>query len=169
VEAEQADETAEQAGTQFGERMDHVLGLVRRRQGPMEPLVIVGADTPHLAPTAYRAAFEALERHPSVLGRSPRGGFYILGFARRIVPVRAALAGSDEAGHLERELKRRRLAPARLPEFFDVDEPDDLRRLSERLESAVAPEWIPPATQEALTELGWIHPRAFPPAGAPRA
>lgn len=155
AEAALADVRFEQRGADFHTRLDAALAEARRRLGP-EPLLVVGADTPHLAPTALRHALERLERVPAVVGPSQGGGFHLVGFSGAPPPLAEAFAAPNECARLARLLRRRGLAFELLPALFDVDLPRDLVELVLLLElwRAAGGPWRPAATEAALERLG---------------
>lgn len=167
-EAALADESFEQRGAGFAERLDAALGEARRRLGPHRPLVTVGADTPHLSPDALRHALVLLGRAPAVVGPSPGGGFHLVGFAGAPPPLAGAFAGPNECLRLVRLLRQRGLAPELVPAQFDVDLAADLVELVLLLElwREVGAPWRPAATEAALARLGIAVAGAGGQAGA---
>lgn len=157
-----ADVLVVQRGATFGERFDAALADARARV-PTGPLVLVGADTPHLPPSAIRRALLMVTRYPSVLGPSSEGGFYLLGFRRAVVPVARAFESGNEAASVARALVAAGARPVLLEPSFDVDVPADLANLVLHLETTAAARdaWAPRETVRALAELGLaVAPRA---------
>lgn len=118
-----------QRGADLGARMAHamatVLALGHRR------CVLVGADVPHLPTVRLHAAFVRLESGADlVLGPAADGGYTLVG-ASSVPPIFDGIEwGGAEV--LERTLARASsagLAVSCLPEFYDLDTEDDLRRL----------------------------------------
>lgn len=142
-----ADEAFEQQGATFGERFDHALARGWQRMGG--PLVLVGADTPHLGPGTYREAFAALDRNEAALGPSTEGGFHLLGFRGEPIPVAKAFDEANEAAAVARITRAALLAPS-----FDVDVPEDLVNMILHCETQEAARaWVPPRTMAALREM----------------
>ena len=174
AEADAADEVLVQEGNGFGERMDFVLSEVARARPKNAPYVIVGADAPHLPPAIVRHALRTLEdaSTTAVLGPCQAGGFYLLGFRGPPVAIAAAFDAPGEADRVLSLLARAGRPARRLAEFFDVDTPDDLRRLASYV-AAKWPHgdgaWVPPRTRRALDELGWMVPNSPPPTRWDRA
>lgn len=113
-----------QPGGDLGSRMTATLDL---RPGSL----IVGSDAPTLPADCLRRARAALAEHDVVVGPSADGGYYLLG----------GVAGLDLGGvrwssrHALADTLAR-VAPrraARLPPWYDVDEPADLRLLRAHL------------------------------------
>lgn len=126
---------APQGEGDLGQRLESLLGLLRR-EGP-GPIVVIGADTPHIPLGALHQAFAALQSHKLVIGASEDGGYYLLGvqgdappiFGRpphRPIPwgtsrVFAETISSLEAVGWRLGLEYERLGPCR-----DLDTLDDL-------------------------------------------
>lgn len=99
-----------------------------------EKVIVLGSDTPHLPPARILEAAQMLETADLVLGPTDDGGFYLLGcragrFSSAVFDgvdwgsarvFRQALAGAAAAG----------LSTATLASWYDLDEWEDLLRLS---------------------------------------
>ncbi len=155
-EASAAEVCVAQRGATFGERVDNAF-VDARAHAPDGPLLMIGADAPHLAPTALARAIEALGSAPAVLGPTPGGGFYVVGFAGAPTPIASAFGGAGEAARAVRLLRHHAVAPAVLATFFDVDIADDLIGLILHLEllDAARASWVPPRTRAAIARLGF--------------
>jgi uncharacterized protein len=147
-----------QSGAGLGER----LGSAFRRLLDLHPsAVVVGTDSPMLAPRLLRAAFAELRICEAVLGPCPDGGFYLLGlrrlprglfrgvrwgsaFARRDVLARMASAG---------------LSCAVLEPCADVDLPGDVERLRGQMLSSPAARRLAPCTWSFLKDFFAIPSR----------
>lgn len=124
-----------QHGDDLGERLFHGL-----RDAAMDHALVaaVGGDHPDLPLERVEEAFAELRRGRSmVLGPSRDGGYYLVGLRAAAVDRRlfSGIAWSTP-GVLRATLDRARelgLDPALLPEEADVDRPDDLELLVERL------------------------------------
>src|SRR5581483_10754991 len=95
------------------------------------PAVLVGSDIPAMTPAYLRAAARALARADVVLGPARDGGYVLIGLRR---PQRSLFAGVSWGGPSVLERTRLRIARAglrtrQLPPLFDVDRPEDLKRL----------------------------------------
>jgi glycosyltransferase A (GT-A) superfamily protein (DUF2064 family) len=126
-----ADALIVQRGDSFGTRFDDALRQARQSY-PDGPLLIVGADTPHLPLGIVVDALKAAQDGKVVIGPAPRGGFYLLGFPREPFAVDAAFASADQVGELEAIAAANHLESHRLPAWFDIDEPDDVERVARR-------------------------------------
>jgi hypothetical protein len=141
-----------QEGDDLGARMAGVVAALRQRAD--QPVVLLGADVPHIDLAVVRAAGAALGNDAEVvIGPAEDGGYYLLG-TRRFIP--ALFEGIGWGG---REVYRETLArcasleivPAILPSTFDVDEPADLERLATFLRTGVV---TLPRTAAVLDRLG---------------
>lgn len=148
AEAEFADERFEQRGDSFGVRLDGALADARERLGPDVPFAVIGSDTPHLGARSMAATLESLASHDAVLGPSPRGGFYTLGFRGDPLPIADAFDAPDECAAVLHRLREARRSVATLEPFWDIDTPEDLQRLRALLASSDGPELS--ATRTAL-------------------
>lgn len=120
-----------QWGQMLGDRMRNVFADLFSRG--YSSVVIVGSDLPTL-PSAYiEGAFKRLRDHRNsvVVGPAVDGGYYLMGLSRLVpelfesIPwgtprvLRATLEAADKA----------QLGVSMMPEWYDVDEVDDLRRV----------------------------------------
>lgn len=121
-------------------------------EGPGAVLVL-GTDTPHLALTALRASATALaEGTDVVLGPAVDGGYWLLGLRAPAPELFAGIPwGTGDVLDATRVRARAlRLAVRLVESAFDVDVPDDVRRLRTLLASG---EVVLPATARALERL----------------
>lgn len=147
-----------QQGMDLGARMlsafSHVAGL------GFAPLVMVGADSPNLPPASYQAALEALQDVDvdAALGRASDGGYYLIGMQ---APYQALLAevswsGPEVYDQTLRNAARAGLRVSEIAPWYDVDTPEDLRRLRADLLDDPAGAARAPATCRWLRS----HPQA---------
>ncbi len=127
----------------LGSQLDHPsLGArleraFRRALEDWGHVVVVGTDSPDLAPEDYVAAFEAKTR--AVLGPAHDGGYWLVAIkGREGEPERAfldAIAWSTDRALADTRsaLEKRRMSVSLLDPREDVDELPDLLRLIERL------------------------------------
>ncbi|MBG0829249.1 glycosyltransferase [Planomonospora sp. ID67723] len=97
-----------------------------------EPAVLIGMDTPQVAPDLLLAAAGALAGHDAVYGPASDGGFWLLGLRR---PGPELLHGvpmsrPDTGAALLARLRGAGLSVAVMPELTDVDDADDALRVA---------------------------------------
>jgi glycosyltransferase A (GT-A) superfamily protein (DUF2064 family) len=159
-EQDLADIIFEQRGNSFAERFDFALEDAANQLPNETPLVLIGADTPHLSPKLLRKTFDALKIWEAVIGPNVNGGFYLLGFASRTVPVSEVFShtSTEEPAELARLLHKARLRTMFLESQFDVDLPQDLMKLIRLIESLEASDadLIPKNTRNVLHDMGII-------------
>ncbi len=80
-------------------------------------------------------AIELLDRYDAVIGRSEDGGFYLLGLRSCWPGLFAGLPWSccETAEAMNKRLEEHGMTVGQIAAGFDVDTPDDLRRLAEEL------------------------------------
>lgn len=106
--------------------------------------VVTGSDHPTLPASFLDEAFDGLGAHDMVLGPSRDGGYYAVGFRAGAWPRgRALFDGVPWSTPRVLDLTRRRaerleLTRRELPEWYDVDEPEELERLREDVEEGSA-------------------------------
>ncbi len=98
--------------------------------GGAEQVVVVASDTPALGADLVAEAFAALEHAPAVVGPCRDGGYYLLGMQAPGADLFAGVAWStgQVLAQTEALARAQGLRLARLPERFDVDTAEDLRR-----------------------------------------
>jgi hypothetical protein len=125
-------ELLSQQGADLGERMANAFAATT-------PLVLIGTDCPALRASHLAAAWKALRTHDAVIAPAEDGGYVLIGLAR---PQPALFSGMPWGDASVMALTRNRIAKAglrcmELETLWDVDRPDDYRRLQE---SAIAAE-----------------------------
>lgn len=133
----------------FGSRLRHALEAGLAHSGTA---LVIGMDSPTIAPSVFWRAFRALDRADCVLGPAVDGGYYLIG-ARRALPEALFRAMPWSTPRVLAETVRRAAAIglhiAFLEQAYDVDDRaglDRLRRDRAGLRRA-------PATRRALVEL----------------
>ena len=116
--------------------------------------IALGADSPLITTAHLTAALRELESHDAVIGPSHDGGFYLLGLRSCPPGLLDDLPWSTmkTAEKTSERLRSRGMSVSRIALLEDVDTPDDLELLRERLKTT-APE-IAPATRRCLLE--WL-------------
>ena len=150
--------THRQKGDGLGPRM--LRAFAETFAAGFERIVVIGTDHPTLPPAFVGEAFRALSEPFTVaLGPSADGGYYLLGLNElysRLFEMEYSHGGVFE-DTLERSVEEG-ARPVVLPEWYDVDDMESLRRLV-REWRAGAP--IPPHTQSALKALLEANPNWF--------
>ena len=116
-----------QCGSNLGERMKNA--FEKSFTEGFDSAILIGSDSPGLPLETVAAGFEALETHDVVLGPTPDGGYYLIGLKNKFPgPLFDGIEWSSKSV-LERTRKnagRLALRSALLPEYFDIDRPEDL-------------------------------------------
>jgi rSAM/selenodomain-associated transferase 1 len=116
-----------QSGGHLGERM----GRAFERLLAAGPALLVGSDCPSLGPDDLRAAAEGLASHDAVIQPAEDGGYVLVGLARAVPGLFESIHWG-EASVMRDTRARLRAAGAswrELPVRWDVDRPEDYRRL----------------------------------------
>jgi hypothetical protein len=120
-----------QRGADLGERM---LVAASEALGRSSAAVLVGTDCPPLDAAYLGRALKKLDGRDAVLGPAEDGGYVLLGLKRAAGELfRDIPWGTDRVA----EITRARMMAlswgwAELPELWDVDRPEDLKRLALR-------------------------------------
>lgn len=119
-----------QSGGHLGERMASALAAMLGEHGRA---LLIGSDCPSLKPDDLREAVRSLATHEVVLQPAEDGGYVMVGLAQ---PVPSLFEGIrwGEASVMKDSRARLRAAKLRwreLPLRWDVDRPEDYRRLVE--------------------------------------
>ena len=125
-----------QSGANLGERLQEALVRAQRR---FTAVCVVGADHPGLSREQVEEAFTRLETDSQVvLGPASDGGYYLVGLRCDVAaePLFRDIRWSTESVFSETvaRCEKSGLALGRLRLGHDVDTPEDLEHLQERLE-----------------------------------
>ncbi len=128
--------TIEQRGADLGEKMSDAFEFAFRRNSAGN-VVLIGTDSPTFPIEFIGQAFEFLEtKTDAVLGKSADGGFYLIGLRRRIPPRlfdniewSSPLVFEQATQNIERLKINLKL----IPEWYDIDAPNDLRGLRDEI------------------------------------
>ncbi len=141
-----------QSGDSLGERMENALAMAFSAR--FCPVVMIGTDTPQIAPERLKEALGQLSEDCAnlVLGPAEDGGYYLIGMSE--VPG-GLFSGVEWSSGRERDQTlanavSRNLRVALLPVEYDVDTPADLERLRQELKSSAAARERAPATWDWL-------------------
>jgi glycosyltransferase A (GT-A) superfamily protein (DUF2064 family) len=147
-----------QRGMASAERQLHVLEDLAR--AGFANVIMMGADLPDLPEHVLRDAVTTLESNPEAVVMRPAmdGGYYLLGLAVKPGPIPDLFAKlrwstPEEADDLALAVAEAARTLVRLDQWRDVDTPDDLVALVDRLRSAPG---TAPKTYEALARLGFF-------------
>ena len=115
-----------QTGEGLGERMAHA--FQKAFDQGVDRAVIIGSDCYELDTQRLQEAFQALERHDSVIGPSTDGGYYLLGMAKPIPEFfdNKEWSTASVAGDTMADAERLGLSMAILPSLTDIDTEKDL-------------------------------------------
>jgi len=117
-----------------------------------EAVVLTGSDIPGLNSQIVRAAFDALDASPVVIGPASDGGYYLIGMRAPGAPLFEGVEWSSERvlAQTEALAGAHGLVVARLSEQHDVDTVEDLVRWQqETLRSdRGGQQWLEPAKEQ---------------------
>ena len=115
-----------QTGEDLGARMAHA--FQKAFDQGADRAVIIGSDCYELDTQRLQEAFQALERHDSVIGPSTDGGYYLLGMAKPIPEFfdNKEWSTASVAGDTMADAERLGLSMAILPSLTDIDTEKDL-------------------------------------------
>lgn len=135
-----------QEGSGLGEKMDRAFEI--SFQSGADRVVLIGSDSPGLPPAFIRKGFQALNENDLVLGPALDGGYYLIGLKAEANPDLFKGVSWSTAKVLEQtraNAERLGLKTHLLPEYFDVDRPEDWDRLRKKI-SVI----IPVCNEEAI-------------------
>lgn len=141
-----------QRGADLGTQLISVLDEAWKRR--YQPCVVIGTDSPDLPAEFLTAAFDALKPGPScadvVLSPSQNGGYALIGLRWKEPRLFTDIAWgtSQEYSQLQERAASLALRVHLLPEWPEVDTPEDLEALRLRLHDAASE--ICPATRLVL-------------------
>jgi rSAM/selenodomain-associated transferase 1 len=132
------DELLPQCEGDLGARLAHATMQIHEKQSA--PVLIFAADSPDLPAAHIHNVAELCTKHDVVLGPSDDGGYWCIGLSSR-VDARRLLAGIHWSSGVERaetiaRAKKLELTVAEGDMWDDIDRPEDLKRLCERLSDA---------------------------------
>ncbi len=143
-----------QQGENLGERMHNALVSVFK-QNIYSPLVMIGTDSPNLPPQYIDQAFALLSQNSSdvILGEAADGGYYLVGVNAPNSAIFADVEWSSPRAFEQTasNIRKINLRLYVLPVWYDVDTPEDLKRLREELLRDEA------AAQTAPNTIEWLR------------
>lgn len=149
-----------QTGTDLGERM--AAAFARAFSENYGRVLLMGTDIPGLPASVIQEAFDALTRHPAVIGPALDGGYYMIGFTKSGFSP-AYFQGIDWSTPrvFAQTIGRMRLNGVSchiLPQRRDIDDWEDLKDLISRREDL---------RFHAPLTLEFLESRRLPPAAGP--
>ncbi|TAM80936.1 MAG: glycosyltransferase [Acidobacteria bacterium] len=144
-------ERRRQRGRGLGQRLSQAFHELLRGHSRA---VIIGTDSPTLAPAMLRLALEELRATDAVLGPCPDGGYYLIGL-RRTVPglFNGLRLGTEFAfGDTISSLVAHGLSCSVLGPCPDIDRPQDLAALKKFLRKNSAARRLAPCTWQFLSK-----------------
>ena len=125
----------EQRGADLGEKMWNAFDFAFRRNAD-SPVVLIGTDSPTFPAEFLELAFDFLEaKTDAVLGKSEDGGFYLIGLRKihKRIFENVEWSSPKVFEQTTRNIEQLKIKLQLIPEWFDVDAPDDLRRLRDEV------------------------------------
>ena len=134
----------QQGSGDLGDRMERILAQALQSA----PLAIaIGADVPTISKQILQDAIEKLGQNDAVIGPSEDGGYYLLGLRQSKPGLLQNLPWSQ--AHTRQATRQRLeshdLKVAQTQDLFDIDDPQDLKRLEKQNNC--------PATHRILREI----------------
>ena len=140
----------EQKGANLGDKMFHAFEFAFSQNS--DAVVMIGTDSPTFPAQFITQAFEMLPETDAVLGETADGGFYLIGLRKLKKEIFETIEWSSPKTFEQtaRNIENLNLKLSFLPNWYDVDTPDDLKRLIKDLSKNPS---IAPKTFEFLESL----------------
>lgn len=141
-----------QTGADLGERMSNAFDFVFERNSD-SAVVMIGTDSPTFPCEYIEQAFNFLESNSdAVLGKSADGGFYLIGLRNSAPHIFADVKWSSAEVYeqITANISRSNIDLKTIPDWFDVDTPDDLTRLLDEFEKSIEAQKTAPETFRRL-------------------
>lgn len=118
-----------QSGDDLGERMRNAIDFALGHGADL--VALIGSDLPSLPSSYIQTAFKQLESADVVLGPTDDGGFYLIAARRPLPDLFHGMTWShaDVLRDVVRAANRHQLTVALAPPWWDLDRPEDLRRV----------------------------------------
>lgn len=121
-----------QNGRDLGERMVSAINFAG--SNGCGPIIVIGTDSPTMPPQLLKTSLQRLAEPATelVLGGTEDGGYYLIGLKHNIPSIFQGIPWSSDmvySATLERAAQTGLTGIVELPKWYDVDTPDDLRRL----------------------------------------
>jgi rSAM/selenodomain-associated transferase 1 len=140
-----------QNGADLGERMFNAFGFAFGLNS--DAVVMFGTDSPTFPTDYVEQAFENLKTADAVLGKVADGGFYLIGLRRLNKEIFETIEWSSPKTfeQTKRNIARLNFILREIPAWYDVDEPEDLRKLCQEFQINKQAREIAPVTFQWLT------------------
>jgi len=140
----------EQKGANLGDKMFHAFEFAFSQNS--DAVVMIGTDSPTFPSQFITRAFEMLSETDAILGETADGGFYLIGLRKLKKEIFETVEWSSPRTFKQtaRNVENLNLKLSFLPNWYDVDTPDDLKRLIKDLSKNPS---IAPKTFEFLESL----------------
>ncbi len=121
-----------QHGTDLGERLVNAIDFAE--SNGCGPIIVIVTDSPTMPPELLETALLRIEEPATelILGSTEDGGYYLIGVKQNIPRIFQEIPWSSDRVYratLQRANEAGMTGIVELPTWYDVDEPDDLRRL----------------------------------------
>ncbi|MGR3218709.1 MAG: TIGR04282 family arsenosugar biosynthesis glycosyltransferase [Candidatus Anammoxibacter sp.] len=130
-----------QSGSNLGEKISNAFNITYAMGA--KKTIIIGSDTPALKKSLIHKAYDLLSTNDAVIGPTKDGGYYLLGLSHAINTFERYRKSSIFAGiswsteHVFNQtvvkLKQSNLSYKTLPEYYDIDQIDDLYLLKHEI------------------------------------
>jgi hypothetical protein len=141
-----------QTGADLGERMHNALRFAFEQN--FSPLVVIGTDSPTLPSEYIKVAIKILQEKltDAVIGETKDGGFYLLGLNQPNQQIFQNVRWSSPETLFQtvQNIRQLNLHLTSLPIWYDVDTPEDLRRLKTEIENNARAQALAPTTTSWL-------------------
>jgi rSAM/selenodomain-associated transferase 1 len=136
----------EQTGAGLGERMFDAFEFAFEQNS--DSVVMIGTDSPTFPADYIEQAFASLEKADAVLGKTTDGGFYLIGLRRLRKEIFKNIEWSSARAfrQTKRNITHLNFNLHEIPAWYDVDNPEDLRRLFSEFQTDKRAREIAPET-----------------------
>lgn len=149
------DQVISQVGVTFSERLNHTFSALAK--SGYSQIVLLGSDIPDLPAGHIAEACALVRQHPQslIVGPTEDQSVYLLGMTAHDHHVPDVVTGvrwgtPDALGDLVARADQRGMSVVRAPRWQDIDTPEDLEALAERLRQAPT---NAPATAAVLARI----------------
>jgi uncharacterized protein len=120
-----------QNGVDLGDRMLNAFQCAFKQN--FNSVLMIGTDSPSFPTEFLEQSFKVLKENDAVIGETIDGGFYLIGLNKLYTEIFNAVEWSSSKTFLQTKsnFKKLEISFSELPVFFDVDVPQDLKRLQE--------------------------------------